>query len=331
MKILILGGTVFLGRHLVAQAIARGHELTLFNRGRQHPELFPGVEKLRGDRDADSPNGADLSALAGRQFDAVIDTSGYRPAQMHSVVAALGEAMPYYQFISTISVYGQFPGPAYFDETTPVVLGEEGYGACKARCEEILEAAWPGRVALVRPGLIVGPDDPTGRFTYWPHRVAQGGTVLAPGQPDTPVQWIDVRDLANWCIHLCEQHTTGCWHAVGPAQPTGFAQLLETCRSVSGSAAEFRWIDDATLLAHGVLPWTELPLWLPQQDPQVAGMLRADNQRALSAGLTLRPLAETVAATLDWVRTSTEPAPEHDRRVKTLTLKREAELLLVHA
>jgi 2'-hydroxyisoflavone reductase len=331
MKILILGGTLFLGRHLAERAIARGHELTLLNRGRHNPDLFPGVEKLRGDRDADGPHGAahgaDLSALHGRQFDAVIDTCGYAPAQMHSVVAALGVAVPYYQFISTISVYGQFPGPGYFDEDTPVAQGEVGYGAAKARCEEILEAAWPGRVAHVRPGLIVGPHDPTDRFTYWPRRVAQGGKVLAPGVPETPVQWIDARDLANWCIHLCEQHTVGRLHAVGPAQPTGFGHLLERCRAVTGSDAQFCWISDECLLAQGVAPWTELPLWLPQNDPQVAGMLRADNRRALAAGLLLRPLDETLADTLAWERIRAQPLPEDDRRVKNLTPAREAQLL----
>lgn len=321
MNILILGGTVFLGRHLVQRAMAQGHVVTLLNRGQQNAALFPSLEKLRGDRDGD------LSALAGRQFDAVIDTCGYQSAQMHAIVAALGAEVRYYLFISTISAYGKFPPGRAYDESTPLTLGDSGYGASKARCEEVIDAAWPGRVALVRPGLIVGPHDPTGRFTYWPQRAARGGAMLAPGRPDSPVQWIDVRDLANWCIHLCEQRITGQFNAVGPAEPTSFAQLLARCQAVTHSDARPVWIDDAALLAHGVAPWTELPLWIPREDPDAGGMLRADNRRALAAGLTLRPLDATIADTLAWGRAEPLPRTDNPRRAKTMTPEREAELL----
>jgi 2'-hydroxyisoflavone reductase len=169
MRVLILGGTVFLGRHTVAAALARGHDVTLFNRGRHNPQLFESVEKLRGDRDGD------LAALRGRRFEAVIDTSGYRPEQMRTVVEALDGNAGHYVFISTMSAYRQFaPGRSY-DEDAPLAEGHDGYGPLKARCEEVLEAALPGRVARVRPGLIVGPHDPTDRFTYWPRRIARGG------------------------------------------------------------------------------------------------------------------------------------------------------------
>jgi 2'-hydroxyisoflavone reductase len=323
MKILILGGTVFVGRYLVERALQRGHELTLFNRGQQNADLFPQLEKLRGDRDVD----ADVSILQGRQFDAVIDTCAYRPEQIRRMASVLDQALPFYLFISTISVYGTFPPAQGFDENKPLAEGESDYGSCKARCEEAAEAAWPGRVAQVRPGLIVGPHDVSERFPYWPRRVAQGGPLLAPGQPDNPVQWIDVRDLANWCIHLCEQGITGPFNAIGPLGRTSFADLLARCKAVTHSDAEPIWIDDATLLAQGVAPWTELPLWLPQQDGESGGMMRASNQRALANGLSLRPLDETIADTLAWDNSRTRPLPDHPKAVKTMLPEREAALL----
>lgn len=326
MHILILGGTVFLGRHIAEQALARGHTLTLLNRGQQHADLFPGVEKLRGDRDGD------LTALHGRRFDCVIDTCGYTPAQIRASVAALGPQVGYYLFISSISAYAGLPPGQHFDETAPLAIGESDYGANKARCEEVLAAAWPDRVALVRPGLIVGPHDPTNRFTYWPRRVAHGGTYIAPGNPARTVQWIDVRDLANWCLHLCEHGITGSFNATGPAEPASFGHLLERCRVVTHSDACPLWVDDATLLAHGVEPWTGLPLWIPENDAEAGGIMLADNRRALAHGLQLRPLDDTIAATLAWDQAQAaddgEPNP---RRAQTLSLTREAELLALLA
>lgn len=321
MKLLILGGTVFLGRHLVERALACGHQVTLFNRGVQNPDLFPEVEKLRGDRDGD------MSALQGRQFDCVIDTCGYEAAQMHATVAALASQVPYYLFVSSISAYGTFAPGQHFDESHALAAGDADYGARKARCEEIVAAAWPGRVAIVRPGLIVGPHDVSGRFGYWPLRVAQGGRVLAPGQPHNPVQWIDVRDLANWCLHLCEQGIVGQFNAVGPAKATGFGELLERCRAVSQSDAEAVWVDDASLLANGVAPWTELPLWLPQNDPAFGGMQYAKPEHALAHGLVLRALDETLRDTLAWERNQSWPQADNPRRVKSMTPEREAQLL----
>jgi 2'-hydroxyisoflavone reductase len=327
MKLLILGGTVFLGRHLVERALACGHQVTLFNRGVQNPDLFPEVEKLRGDRDGD------MSALHGRQFDCVIDTCGYEAAQMHATVAALGarggsrggSQVGYYLFVSSISAYGTFAPGQHFDESHALATGDADYGARKARCEEIAIAAWPGQVAIVRPGLIVGPHDVSGRFGYWPLRVAQGGRVLAPGQPHNPVQWIDVRDLANWCLHLCEKSICGQFNAVGPAQVTGFGDLLERCRAVAQSEAELVWIDDATLLANDVAPWTELPLWLAQNDPEFGGMQYGKPDHALAHGLKLRALDDTLRDTLVWERTQLQA--NHPRRVKSMTPEREAQLL----
>jgi 2'-hydroxyisoflavone reductase len=320
MKILILGGSQFVGRHIVEHAVTAGHQITILNRGLHNAELFPALEKLRGDRDVD------LSALQGRQFDAVIDTCCYRPQQMQAVFAALGKDVPFYLFISTISVYADFPAQQIYSEDSPLLQGESGYGAAKARCEEVIEAHWPGRVAHVRPGLIVGPHDPSGRFTYWPRRIAQGGDVLAPGNPDNAVQWIDVRDLAAWCIHLCANQITGHFHAVGPQQKCSFASLLAACRNVSHSDAHLHWLSDADLLAAGVEPWRELPLWLPQQQG-MAGMMWAANQRALAAGLELRPVEETIAATLAWDADLSSHMSKQQHQAKTLSADREAALL----
>ena len=320
MNILILGGTVFLGRHLVQAALARGHALTLFNRGQHGATLFEGsVEKLCGDRDAD------LAALRGRSFDCVVDCCGYRPQQVRDVVAALGGATPHYIFVSSISVYRSFAPGQSFDEDAPLLQGDDGYGALKARCEQTLQELMPGQAALVRPGLIVGPFDPTGRFTYWPRRIARGGQVLAPGRPERPVQWIDVRDLAQWCVHLAEQRTLGPFNAVGPR--LAMRTLLERCIAVAGSAAQLTWQSDAALLAAGVSPWTELPLWIPEDDPAFGGMLLADNARALAHGLKARPVDDTIAATLQWDQADPAASAVSGGAVATMTPERETQLL----
>lgn len=295
--------------------------MTLFNRGRHNPELFPDLEKLRGDRNAD------LTPLRGRAFDAVIDTSGYRPEQVLAVAEALGQGVAHYVFISSVSVYRTFPPGRSFDEGAPVAEGAEGYGPAKARSEEALLTALPGRVACVRPGLIVGPHDPTDRFTYWPRRVAHGGRVLAPGRPDRLVQFIDVRDLGEWCVRVVERRGIGVFNAVGPGSALTMGQLLEKCRAVTGSRADFAWVPDAALLETGVNPWSELPLWIPEGDPDFGGMLRADNQRAVAAGLTFRPIADTIRATLEWDQTPGDRPSPSPTRVTTLTREREAEIL----
>jgi 2'-hydroxyisoflavone reductase len=320
MKILILGGTVFLGRHVAETALARGHNVTLFNRGRHNSHLFPEAEKLRGDRDTD------LAALRDRRFDAVIDTSGYRPEQVRAAAEALRQ-VDHYTFVSSISVYRRFPPGPSFDERAPVAEGTEGYGPLKARAEDALETALPGRVAHVRPGLIVGPHDPTDRFTYWPRRVAHGGDVLAPGRQERPIQFVDVRDLADWCVRLSEERVVGVFNAVGPGSTLTMGELLEECRTVTGSDARFTWLSDEELAAAGVEPWTELPLWIPEKDSDFGGLLLADNRRAVATGLTFRPLADTIRATLEWDRQEGGLLGKSPIRVTPITREREAELL----
>ncbi len=299
MKILILGGTVFVGRHLVEAALNRGHEVTLFNRGQHNTELFPQVEKLRGDRDGD------LEALRGRRWDVVIDTSGYVPRVVSASAELLAKAVDYYVFISTISVYPDTVQERNVDEngrlgtledeTTEEITGDT-YGPLKVLCEQAVERALPGRTLIIRPGLIVGPDDPTDRFTYWPVRVARGGEVLAPRPPDARAQFIDVRDLAEWTIRLAEDEQTGIYNATGPDYPLTMAHVLEESKRVSGSDAHIVWIDEAFLIEHGVEPWTGLPLWIPD----APGFHDLNVDRAIAAGLTFRPLADTIRDTLAW-------------------------------
>jgi 2'-hydroxyisoflavone reductase len=321
LRLLVLGGTHFLGRHIVEAALARGHEVVLFNRGQRNPHLFAETEKLHGDRDGD------LSALRGRRFDAIMDTSGYRPEHLRAVIDVLGGAFAHYTFVSTISVYEAFPPQRPFDESAPLAEGDRGYGALKARCEEVLEHRLPGRVALVRPGLIVGPHDPTNRFTYWPRRVARGGHILAPGRPERPVQIVDVRDLAGWCVRLAEQNRVGAYNAVGPQSLLTMARVLEDCAAVTGSLARFSWLADEDLLSEGIKPWTELPLWIPESDPRIGGMLLADNRRAVAAGLAFRPLADTIRSTLEWDRNEGSAHGDGPNRATPIAPEREAELL----
>lgn len=319
MKLLVLGGTVFLGRHVVAQALAAGHEVTLLHRGRRGVGLFPAARTLLGDRDGD------LSALDGLAFDAVIDCSGYTAAQLARSTAALA-AVPRYLFVSSISVVAAFPPGAAHDEDAPLLEGDSGYGEQKARAEQVLQAARPGHGVIVRPGLIVGPHDPTGRFTHWPLRVAQGDEVLAPGRPQRPVQFIDVRDLAAWCLQLVDQGVTGTFNAIGDGLP--MRKLLECCRAVSGSDARFTWIDDRSLLDAKVEPWSELPLWIPEDDPAFGGMLLGRNDRARAAGLRTRPLADTVRDTLAWAQS---PEGQAARSPHAMSSEREAALLAAAA
>ncbi|HEU5440175.1 MAG TPA: NAD-dependent epimerase/dehydratase family protein [Ktedonobacterales bacterium] len=307
MRLLVLGGTVFLGRHLVGEALARGHQVTLFNRGQHGPELFPEAERLRGDRDGD------LEALRGRTWDAAIDTSGYVPRVVRASAELLADAVGTYAFVSSISVYRDFsrigmdetaPVATLEDETTEEVTGET-YGALKALCEREVERTLPGRALIVRPGLIVGPHDPTGRFTYWPTRVARGGEVLAPTPPERPVQIIDGRDLAAWMLTMVERRAAGVYQAAGPAEPLTLGALLDTCAEVcrteaADSDARITWVDEAFLQEHGVGPWVELPLWIPSSDESERGLDAVDCGRAIGTGLTFRPLSETVRDTLRW-------------------------------
>ena len=321
MKILVLGGTVFVGRHFVQAALSRGHALTLLNRGRHNPDLFPQAEKLRADRDGD------LSALRGRSFDEVFDPSGYKPEQVTAIIEALGGRVPHYTYISSVSAYRQLPPGRPFNEDAPLAEGHAGYGPLKARCEEALEAALPGRVARVRPGLVVGPHDPTDRFTYWPRRFAQGGDILAPGRPDRPVQFIDARDLALWCVRLIEERRTGRFTAIGPKPRLTMKELLDACRAEIGGAARLTWAPDELLTAEGLQPWSELPLWIPEAEPDHGGMMLADNRAAVAAGLTFRPIAETLRETREWDAREGGAPSDSAIRVTPLSREREAAVL----
>lgn len=317
MKLLILGGTAFLGRASVEAALARGHEVTIFNRGQTHPALFPEVEKLHGDRERD------LSALAGRRWDAVIDTCGYVSHAVRASVSLLADAVEHYTFISSQSVYADTTMPGA-DESAPTqtLEGEveddndsATYGARKALCEQVAEQIMPGRVLHVRAGLIVGPHDYIDRFPYWVRRVAQGGTVLAPGRPQRRLQLIDVRDLAEWNIRMAEARQAGVYNVSGPQDELTMADLLDACKAASNSDAEFVWVDDQFLVEQEVTPFRELPLWLPEAE--YPGFFEVDCRKAFAAGLTFRPLVETARATLDWVRSRDEQG-EPPKRFRVL-------------
>jgi 2'-hydroxyisoflavone reductase len=319
VKLLVLGGTKFLGRHAVDAALADGHEVTIFTRGQTNAELFPEVEHLVGDRDGK------LDALAGRSWDGVVDTSGYVPRVVRQSAELLRDAVARYVFVSSISVYGDFSGP--ITEATPVAELEdpdteeilESYGALKAACERVVEDVFGERSARVRAGLIVGPYDPTDRFTYWPRRIAAGGEVLGPGDPDAPVQFVDARDLAAWLVRLALEGPGGVFNATGPAERLTFGELLDRASTAIGSDAEVVWTDEQRVLDAGVQPWTELPLWLPGTD--YAGMARADIGRAVDAGLRFRPLEETILDTLAWDRSvpGDRPTLSEDKEHAILT------------
>ena len=318
MKLLVLGGRVFLGRHVVDAALADGHDVTIFTRGKTNADLFPEVEHLTGDRDGD------ISVLAGRIWDGAVDTSGYVPRVVRQSAELLHGAVGRYVFVSSISVYADpsLPTPEdaavaeLADPTSEDVQAD--YGALKAACERVVEGVYGESGANVRAGLIVGPFDPTERFTYWPRRLAEGGDVLAPGEPSAPMQFIDVRDLAAWLVRLAEHGPGGIFNAAGPAEPLTLGALLDEANDAVGAGARLVWTDEQRLLDAGVEPWTGLPLWLPGDD--YSGMLQAPNSRAIAAGLTFRPVRETVLDTLAWSREAGEQRP-------TLTREKERELL----
>lgn len=351
LKILILGGTGFLGPAVVNAALARGHTLTLFNRGRTEKKkqelygepVFPDLEKIHGNRDPDkhavdddpsSPKG--LAGLEGdRTWDAVVDTSGYVPRIVKASAELLKGRVKHYTFISSVSVYKDNSRP-WGDESREVgtmadptieEMGAqfENYGPLKALCEQAAEAALPGRVANIRPGLIVGPWDPTDRFTYWPVRVATGGEVLAPGNADDPVQIIDVRDLGEWIVHCIEKSIAGVFNALGPQTGLTIGKVLEACKTASGSDATFTWASAEFLESQQVAPWGHMPVWIPPKG-EMAGFHQWKCEKAAAAGLTFRPILDTCKATLDWWST----LPESRRTAKMragIDADREAELL----
>ena len=308
--ILILGGTGFLGPHVVTTARERGHTVTLFNRGKTQPGLFPDIEKLQGDRDGK------LDALKGRTWDAVVDTSGYVPRIVKMSAELLAPSVKHYLFISTVSVYDADKIPNA-DENAPLLTLKdpttenvrENYGALKAACEAAAEAAMPGRVANIRPGLIIGPGDPTGRFTHWPTRMAEGGEVLVPGDGTTPVQYVDGRDLGAWIVRVIEDNTTGVYNALGPETKVTMKDAMEACNRAAGNKAQLTWVPSDFLTKQNVSAWGDMPMWIDLSD--MPGFGTNQNKRAVAKGLTFRPLEDTAKDTLAWLETLPE-----DKRTK---------------
>ena len=324
MNILILGGTKFLGRHIVDSALARGHTVTLFNRGKTNPGLFTQVETILGDREFD------IAKIAGREWDAVVDVAGYVPRIVRLSASGLERSVGRYVYISSISAYTSLaqiginessPLATMEDETVEEIT-ETTYGALKVLCEKVVQEMYGGQALVIRPGLIVGPNDPTDRFTYWPVRVARGGDVLAPDRPDILTQIIDVRDLAEFTIRLIEEQVGGVFNATGPDYPLSFGKMLETCKQVSGSDARFHWAPVDFMNQHNIEPWSDMPAYQPESGNDAA-WAQVDVSKAIHAGLTFRPLEETVRDTLTWA--NTRPT-SHEWRAG-LSKEKEAEVL----
>jgi 2'-hydroxyisoflavone reductase len=314
VKLLVLGGTQFLGRAAVEAAVERDHDVTLFNRGQTNPGLFPEVEKLLGDRAVDP--------LPSGEWDAVLDTSGQLSEVVRASAEALRESVQRYLFVSSVSAYASFrESPTESAQRaelggmpSDVMLpGYENYGALKALCEDVVTDVYGERALIVRPGLIVGPHDPTGRFTYWPHRIARGGEFVVPGPPEQQVQFVDARDLGAWLVELLERRESGAFNATHPG--ITWRDLVESSLRVTGSNAEPVWIDNDWLASQGIGEWMELPLWL--HDPDWVGMMHADVSRALAAGLTFRPLDEIVHGTLELAEPTEDAGldPEREREL----------------
>lgn len=336
-RILILGGTGFLGPKTVEAALARGHQVTVFNRGKRE-KLLPlafEVEHLYGNRDpelpADDERGPDgklltpdatprgLEQLRGRTWDVIIDNSGYYPRMVAASAQLLAPSAAQYIYISSISAYDEVPATGGDETARLATLADpkvetmgpqfENYGGLKALCERAAEAAFPGRATIIRPGFIVGPGDPTDRFTYWPVRASRGGEMLVPGTPDDPLQWIDVRDLAQWLVTLAERGTTGTFNAVGPSAPARWGEVIDACVAASAGRAKPTWVSASWLDTNGAGGEDSFPIWAPPEG-KFAGFHRWSNARATAAGLTFRPLGDTVRGLLDWY------PPEIERRIR---------------
>lgn len=315
MKILIIGGTKFLGRHLIKAAQTKNHEITLFNRGKFSDEIFANVEQIHGDRNFD------LGKLANRTWDAVIDTCGYLPQSVKTSAGFLKNSVGQYVFISSISAYSDFSQPD-FDENTPLakltaeqekrlaeidlkddltayVLGEM-YGALKVLCELEAELAMTNKTLIIRPGLIVGEYDWTDRFSYWVMRAAKGGEILTPADPNRFIQFIDAHDLADWTLKMVENKEVGVFNATGKPFELTFDKFLNEIKSATKSDAEFTYVSEEFLIAENVAPWSEMPLYLPKSDVESKGFLSANVDKAIAKSLTFQPLHETIIKTFNW-------------------------------
>jgi 2'-hydroxyisoflavone reductase len=314
MKLLIIGGTRFLGRHLVTAALARGHQVTLFNRGNY--SIPADVETIEGDRHTE------LHKLKGREWDAVVDTSGHLPRAVRSAAEALADSVNRYVFVSSQNAYANVSVPGIAEDYPLGTLTEEQlnqanaidttgqpsygslYGGLKALCEQAAEEVMPNRVLVLRPGLIVGPYDYSDRFTYWVVRVAAGGEVLAPGRPDRFIQFIDARDLAHWTIEMIECSAAGAYKTHGQPSTLTMQGLLDECQNVSQSDAQFVWASEEFLLEQQVAAWSEMPLWLPEDAaPPLKGFMFISPRKAIAEGLTFRSVSETIRDTFVWYQT----------------------------
>lgn len=334
LRILILGGTGFIGPYEVAYAVARGHKVTVFNRGQRQADLPDGVEQLHGDRDK-----GELDALKGREWDVCIDNPARVPHWIRDAGKALHGKVGQYIAVSTISVYAandtpgadedaalvSYTGKNVMKETSDALRANMAlYGPLKAACEREALKQFPGITTIVRPGLIVGPNDPTDRFTYWPVRLARGGDVLAPGDGSDPVQVIDARDLSEWIVRLAETRTFGTFNAAGPGYTMSIGEMLHAIRATNSAGATLHWVPTDFLRSSKVSAWSDLPVWIPAQGDS-AGFGQRSNARAIAAGLTFRPFASTASDTLDWFRSL--PADRQAKLGAGLSAEREAEVL----
>ena len=304
MRILVLGGTAFIGPYVVRRAISRGHEVTLFNRGRTNVHLFPDVDRLIGDRNND------LSSLAGRRWDAVVDNSGYTAHHLGLSVDMLKDATDQYLFTSTRAVYDDFTEPVMNEDAPlgPRDTPEDdwvGYGPNKVLAERVVREGFGDRTLIVRPPVVVGPGDPTDRFTYWVDRIDDGGEVMVQGDPTDPIQFVDVRDLADFYINLLEHKTRGTFNTNGPEAPLSAAELVYGIRATTATPVSFTWVDWDFLGERGLHPQDPLPFWQPPRG-RYLNYGRMDSSRAIAAGLRFRPLAVTARQTLDWHRSREE-------------------------
>ena len=325
MRILILGGTGFIGPHFVRTLREHGHTLTLFNRGKRAPGMFPDIETLIGDR-----NGP-IDSLKGRDWDAVIDDSGYVLKHVRLTTDLLKDRVRYYLYVSSISAYADFKTPNIDEDYALAPLQDPdttdisaNYGALKAGCEKIVESAFGERCSIVRPTYIVGPGDPTDRFTYWPVRAARGGEMLVPGTASDPVQFIDVRDLADF-VRLCvEQRIPGRYNACNPPRSVTLGQLLDTSKKIAKADTKFVWVNERFIDEQKLVDSNELPIWAPPSGDWI-GAAQISSARAVAKGMKFRDLATTVADTLAWH--ATRPAEQQQKLRAGMTAEREAKLL----
>jgi len=321
-----LGGTGFIGPHIIEAALRRGFSVTLFHRGKTNPTLFadnPKVERILGDRNTG------FEALAGKKWDAVVDTSGYFPRQVEQSAKALKDAVKQYVFVSSVSVYKETGKP--MDETSPVgttadptieKITEGSYGPLKALCEQAATRIMEGRSLNVRPGYIIGPRDSSDRFTYWLLRTQRGGEMVVPGEPSDPIQVIDGRDLAEWIVRMVEKNVTGVFNAVGPTKPLTMQEVLAACKQVTKTEVRYTFVPTDYLRKNKL--HEEFPIWSPPSGDS-AYFHRVSNAKAIAQGLTFRPLADTLADTLAWWKTL--PAERTAKPRAGVPADKEAEIL----